>query len=81
VWGGGSLAVTAGFLGQDAHTPHNPTTPPTPNPTTPSTPNPTPPIPLCHRHPQDALDELKALLSEDEWDALQQVTSPATYFT
>lgn len=30
---------------------------------------------------QDALDELKLLLSEDEWDALQQVTSPATYFT
>jgi hypothetical protein len=42
-----------------------------------TTPRPTPKTP----NPQDALDELKALLSEDEWDAMQQVTSPATYFT
>jgi hypothetical protein len=40
------------------------------------TPWPRPPPPQ-----KDAMDELKALLSEDEWDALQQVTSPATYFT
>ena len=49
--------------------------PPLPQPLTSPAPSHAPP------HSQDALDELRALLSEDEWDALQQVTSPATYFT
>ena len=30
---------------------------------------------------QDALDELRALLAEDEWDALLAIASPATYIT
>ncbi len=31
-------------------------------------------------HEQDSLDVLKALLQEEEWEALQQTTSSATYF-
>ena len=31
-------------------------------------------------HEQDSLSALKAALGADQWDALQQVTSQASYF-
>ncbi len=31
-------------------------------------------------HEQDSLDELRRLLDSDQWEALQQVTSSASYF-
>jgi hypothetical protein len=36
---------------------------------------------LKRTHEQDSLDVLRALMSEDEWEGLQQVTSSASYFT
>jgi hypothetical protein len=31
-------------------------------------------------HEQDALEDLKRQLGEEQWEALQQVTSSASYF-
>ena len=32
-------------------------------------------------HEADSLAALKNMMQEEEWDSLQQVTSPATYFS
>lgn len=32
-------------------------------------------------HEADSLEALKAMMDADEWDSVQQVASPASYFT